>query len=266
MAAGDVTNHFVHVAAAERYHRHRPYFHPRVIDAIRTRLALAQSLPVALDVGCGTGHSAMALRAIADRVVAVDGSEAMLAAAPAVDGIDYLCAQAETLPFTNSSFPLITVSMAFHWFDRDRFLAEAVRLLEPGGWLVLYGYNYTKVMSHEPGFPEWVKGSLLKRYPLTSRNGTSVTEPELAAHGLTLRERTEFDERRDYGLEEYTQHILTHSYVINRVDGGGETLEEAAQWIRGGLAPFFRGAAVRKLEFSGWITWVQKEAQHSPAV
>lgn len=261
-----VTNHFVHPSAAARYHKHRPYFHPRVVEAIRERLSLSSPLPVALDVGCGTGHSAIALREIADRVIAVDASPAMLAAAPAAEGIEYVCAQAESLPFPEASFQLVTVSMAFHWFDRERFLAEVNRLLVNGGWLVLYGYNYTKAMRDEPGFATWVEEALLKRYPLSARNGTPVTDAELAVHGLIARGRTDFTEFRSYSLEDYAQNVLTHSYVIARVEGGAETFAEASQWIREGLSPFFRGFSRRDFEFSGWTTWVQKGSLPVPGV
>lgn len=190
----------------------------------------------------------------------------MLAVAPVTDGIEYVCAQAETLPFPDAGFPLITVSMAFHWFDRDRFLTEANRLLAPGGWLVLYGYNYTKSMRDEPGFATWVSEQLLQRYPLGARNGTPVTDDELTGHGLAPRGRTEFTEFRSYSLDGYTRNVLTHSYVISRVEGGQETLEDATKWLRAGLAPFFRDATERDFEFSGWMTWVQKSATRRPAV
>jgi len=260
MSPEPVRNHFVHRTAAERYQRHRPYFHPRIIELVRARLALAQPLPRALDVGCGTGQSAVALRAIAAEVTATDISEAMLASAPAADGIRYVCAPAEQLPFAAASFPLVTVSMAFHWFDRPRFLAEAARVLEPGGWLILYGYHFTKLMAGVPAFTAWIEGAYQARFPLTPRHGEPVSEADLAPHGLVLTDRSDFTDYRPYSAEAYADSMLTHSNVIARIESGAESLESARAWLRAGLAPFFDGVASRDFGFAGWISWVRKPA------
>jgi len=256
--AETVRNDFVHRAAAERYREHRPYFHPRFVEEIRQRLRLKQPLPEALDVGCGTGQSAVALRAIARQVTATDISQAMLSAAPPAEGICYLCAPAEDLPLASARFPLITVSMAFHWFDRRKFLGEAARLLSANGWLVLYGYNYTKVMVGVPAFTEWFEQKFLVRYPLGPRHGPPVSEEDLAPHMLSLIDRTAFTETRDYTVEGYARTLLTHSNVIHQIEGGAETLKSATAWIEAGLRPFFAGAPARALEFSGWAAWIQK--------
>ena len=82
-------NYFAHQTAAARYAKSRPYFHPLVIERIRVFLGLAGRVPVGLDVACGTGQSALALTEIADSVMAVDISPAMLAHAPAHPRIRY---------------------------------------------------------------------------------------------------------------------------------------------------------------------------------
>lgn len=252
-----VTNHFVHATAAARYAEDRPYFHPRVIALIRDRLQLAAPLPCALDVGCGTGMSARALREIAREVIATDASPAMLAQAPALPGIHYRVAPAESLPFAAAAFPLLTVALAFHWFDRPRFLAEAARVLAPGGWLILYGHQHSKTIAGAEGYRRWYEEEYLRHYPLTARNGEPVSPADLVPHGLELRERSEFAELRPYTAEGFTRVLLTHSNVIRRVADGVETLAAAAAWINAGLAPFFQGQA-RDCGFTGWIAWIQK--------
>lgn len=255
----EVVNHFVHRSAAERYARHRPFFHPLVIARIRERLQLASPLPRTLDVGCGSGHSAVALRAIADRVFATDASAAMLAAAPPADGISYLRAPAEALPFGAAEFPLLTVSMAFHWFDRPRFLAEAARVLVPGGWLVLYGHNHSERLAADPDFAAW-RDTYHRRYPRTARHGTPVSDADLAPHGLVLRERSEFSDPIRYTAADFARYLMTHSNVIQVVDAGRESADSAETWIRDSLQPLFRDGATREFPFDGWISWIQKPA------
>ena len=74
-------NYFAHQTAAERYAKSRPYFHPLVIDRIRAFLHIQSPVPVAVDVACGTGQSALALTEIASSVIAADIAPAMLAQA-----------------------------------------------------------------------------------------------------------------------------------------------------------------------------------------
>ena len=86
----NLVNFFAHKTAAERYARSRPYFHPLVIERIRAFLGLKRPLPVAVDVACGTGQSALALTEIAESVIATDLSPSMLAHAPAHERIRYV--------------------------------------------------------------------------------------------------------------------------------------------------------------------------------
>src|SRR4030095_15824870 len=128
---------FVYRTVAERYAKYRPYFHPLVINRIKTYLGLSKPVQRALDVGCGTGQSTLALKEIADSVIGVDISDEMLELAQQRPGIEYINAHAENLSVLESdSFDLITSSMAYHWFNRDRFLAEARRVLRDRGWRV----------------------------------------------------------------------------------------------------------------------------------
>jgi len=57
----------------------------------------------------------------------------MLALAPKLANVVYQEADAEDLPFEEEKFDLITVGLAFHWFDQKRFLREAWRVLKRAG-------------------------------------------------------------------------------------------------------------------------------------
>ncbi len=70
----------------------------------------------------------------------------MLAQAEPTLNVAYACSSAERLPFLDASFDLLTVALAFHWFDRDPFLTEARRVLSPNGWLVIYDNAFLAVM------------------------------------------------------------------------------------------------------------------------
>jgi SAM-dependent methyltransferase len=96
-----------------------------------------------LEVGCGTGHW---LRLVGDRGVRVTGLDAsaqMLAYAKAqAPGASLAQGFAERLPWANESFDRVFCINAFHHFsDKVGFLAEAVRVLRPGGLMMTAGLD-----------------------------------------------------------------------------------------------------------------------------
>ncbi|MCB9153636.1 MAG: class I SAM-dependent methyltransferase [Caldilineae bacterium] len=127
----NVTNLFVHSSAAKRYASARPFFHPLIAARIAAFTGIAR-FARALDVACGTGQSSRALTEIADHVDAVDVSPEMIAEAEPHERVSYHTGRAEAVPFPDRTFDLVTVGLAFHWFDQADFLREAHRVLQTG--------------------------------------------------------------------------------------------------------------------------------------
>jgi ubiquinone/menaquinone biosynthesis C-methylase UbiE len=90
--------------------------------------------PAVLDLGCGTGLSTRQLQADGFLVTGCDLSEQMIDEARlASQGIDYVVARAESLPFPDNHFDGVTAFTAFHWFDNSEALIEIYRILKNGG-------------------------------------------------------------------------------------------------------------------------------------
>lgn len=113
-------------------------------ESLGILLELVQPQPEwqALDIATGAGHTALTFAPHVARVVATDLTEAMLqktaelAAQQGLTNVETKYADAESLPFDDNSFDLVTCRLAFHHFpDPHQALAEFARVLKPGGRL-----------------------------------------------------------------------------------------------------------------------------------
>jgi ubiquinone/menaquinone biosynthesis C-methylase UbiE len=94
-------------------------------------------------VGCGTGRWLVELFPIAREVYGMDLSFGMLRQArQRAEPFSLICGHASHLPFPDSVFDLIFCVNAFHHFPQPAaFVAEARRLLRPGGALAIIGMD-----------------------------------------------------------------------------------------------------------------------------
>ena len=111
-------------------------------------VALAQpsSDDVVVDVGAGTGLLTLALAPQVDKVWAIDVSAAMIdylttkAASAELDNVETATATAISLPLVDGSASLVVSNYCFHHLadaDKERGIAEAFRVLRPGGRAVI---------------------------------------------------------------------------------------------------------------------------------
>jgi len=94
-----------------------------------------------LDAGCGVGMYAAAFRRFTDAAYGVDLDPEKIAQA-AESGTNLVVAFVEALPFAGCSFDVVLSHEVIEHVSEDRAaLAEAVRVLKPGGRLVIYAPN-----------------------------------------------------------------------------------------------------------------------------
>lgn len=149
-----------------------------------------------LDVGCGSGLATQVLAEAGADVTAVDltdwavATTTMRLAAFGLDG-EVVQADAEELPFANESFDVV-----FSWgvimmsTDMERALRELVRVLRPGGQLILMLYN-----RHSLFYPVY---KLMARFlPLFRRFGFQFEGARAGEReGLIVRHLTRDEARR----------------------------------------------------------------------
>jgi ubiquinone/menaquinone biosynthesis C-methylase UbiE len=105
--------------------------------------ALASGARHALDVGCGAGHTALALAAQGLQVVALDLTVEMLAQGQSLAderglAVRFERGDVEALPFEANHFDLVTSRYSAHHYPApQRAVAEVARVLRPGGRFLL---------------------------------------------------------------------------------------------------------------------------------
>jgi len=129
-------------ALAARYAAYRPHYPPALVEALA---AACGDRGVAWDVGCGSGQLSVALAARFVRVIASDPAQAQLDHAERHPQVEYRCAPAEASGLADASVDLAVAAQSAHWFDWPRFVAEAGRVVRPGGLVALITYRNAEV-------------------------------------------------------------------------------------------------------------------------
>jgi SAM-dependent methyltransferase len=124
----------------ENYVRYRPGYPPEVIAELKCECGLTSSHVVA-DIASGTGIWTRQLLENGNPVFAVEPNAEMREAGERLLAVfakfNSVVGTAEATTLADQSVDFVTAAQAAHWFDRERARREFVRILKPGGWLVL---------------------------------------------------------------------------------------------------------------------------------
>ena len=138
MPASNATSRFSDRVA--NYVLYRPGYPPQVIQGLKAECGLAPRHAVA-DIASGTGiwtrmllENGNSVFGIEPNVEMREAGERLLAAFPRFSSV---AGTAEATTLADHSVDFVTAAQAAHWFDRARSRREFVRILKPGGWLVL---------------------------------------------------------------------------------------------------------------------------------
>lgn len=187
----------------EEYDRYRPGFpDAAALEIIPTRVSSV------LDLGAGTGKFTELLTDLADRVIAVEPSAAMLDVLRAkLPGVETHIAGAESIPLPDGVVDAVTVAQAFHWFDRDAACAEIRRVLVPGGVLGL-------LWNHSDPECAWDRACHRVAHPAVAENDVTTASAADELPGFAFDRRAEIAWSETITRADYIARWLTVSSFL----------------------------------------------------
>jgi SAM-dependent methyltransferase len=123
---------------ADLYARARPTY-PDALFAFIASVAPARDR--AWDCATGNGQAAFGLARHFAHVEATDASAEQVANAVGGPGVRFSVQAAERTEFPDASFDAVCVAQALHWFELERFYAEARRVMKPRAVIAVWGYT-----------------------------------------------------------------------------------------------------------------------------
>src|SRR5580704_14420666 len=124
----------------DNYVRYRPGYPGEVLDLLKKKCSLTTDSVIA-DIASGTGIFTRVLLDNGNRVFGVEPNAEMRRAGEEFlrsdPGFTSVAGTAEATTLPDHAVNLVTAAQAAHWFDREKARREFIRILKPGGWLVL---------------------------------------------------------------------------------------------------------------------------------
>jgi ubiquinone/menaquinone biosynthesis C-methylase UbiE len=122
------------------YVRYRSGYPPAVLDLLHSECGLRPGHVIA-DIGSGTGFLSELFLKNGNRVFGVEPNEAMRQAGEeylaSYHGFTSVNGSAEATTLDDASADFVSAAQAFHWFEPVAARREFVRILKPGGWVVV---------------------------------------------------------------------------------------------------------------------------------
>lgn len=154
-----------------------------------------------VDFGSGTGLSTRAWAERADEVVGIEASPEMrdqAEQATTAENVRFVQAYAQATGLEDHVADIVTSSQSFHWMEPASTLAEAARILRPGGVFAAYDYDWPPVIHPDV---EAAFGEMLKR----------VAEKREEGGRMRYAKEGHLERIRESGHFRFTREVVLHS-------------------------------------------------------
>jgi SAM-dependent methyltransferase len=216
--------------AAEDYGTFRAGFPDSIFDRL-AEFNVGRPADSIVDLGTGTGTLARGFALRGCDVVGVDPDPRMLSEAKKLDrqsdvSIRYVEANAESTDLDAGIADVVTAGQCWHWFDQSRVIAEVIRLLGPGGKLVIANFDWLPLAGNVVEAtealimrynPDWHFGGGLGMYPQYL--------PALSSAGLQNIQTFSYDMDAPYTPEAWRGRIRASAGVAALDAGSAQSFD-----------------------------------------
>jgi SAM-dependent methyltransferase len=209
---------------SEDYAKHRQGFPPRFHAMIAERGLFAPGMRV-LDVGTGTGAVARELAARGADVLGLDPAPGQIGAArrlAAAQGVSARFAEglAERTGQPDAAFDLVVAAQCWHWFDRGLAAAEAMRVLKPGGALLICHFDWLPLPGSVAHASEFLIEAHNPRWPMARTTGFYPGwAADLSTAGFAALEFAGFDHAALYSHADWRGRVRASAGVGGALSG-----------------------------------------------
>ncbi|MHB8215708.1 MAG: class I SAM-dependent methyltransferase [Candidatus Sulfotelmatobacter sp.] len=212
MPASNATSRFSD--RVDNYVRYRPGYPAEVLDALKAECKLMPSHWIA-DIASGTGLWSRLLLENGNPVFGVEPNAEMREAGARLmatfPNFTSVPGTAEATTLAAQSVDFVTAAQAAHWFDRRPARREFMRILKPGGWLVLL---WNERLTHSTAFLREYEQLLLTfgtdykdvRHERTTEAVNEFFDPEPF-------EERKFEMRQEFDYAGVEGRLLSSSYA-----------------------------------------------------
>ena len=211
----------------ENYVKYRPDYPREIIGFLESKCDLTHETVIA-DIGCGTGISSRLFLENCNRVIGVEPNAAMRGAA--VEFLDVFpdfaivdgTSDNTTLP--DASVDMVVAAQAFHWFDPEKTRTEFIRILKPGGYIVLIWNE--RQLDTTPFLVEYEALLVKYAYDYGTVRHENIKKQELDDFFQKEYGSATFQNVQIFDFEGLKGRMLSSSYMPNETDAVFATMIE----------------------------------------
>ncbi|HUO41847.1 MAG TPA: class I SAM-dependent methyltransferase [Methylomirabilota bacterium] len=196
------------------YWKYRPRYPEALHRFVEQELGLVGGSIIA-DVGSGTGILSELFVKRGYTVFAIEPNREMRSTAEELlrnhSNFKSIDATAENTTLPSASVDFITAGQAFHWFDPIKAKFEFLRILEPGGWVLLI-WNVRKLSTGLMSEYDTLVNEFADRQFAYRTTKDRIGEAGLRSFLGQYREKR-FENRQVFDLEGLQGRLLSSSYV-----------------------------------------------------
>lgn len=216
----------------ENYVKYRPDYPREILGLLGRECGLTRDSVVA-DIGCGTGISTRVFLENGNRVFGVEPNDAMRdAAVKDLSQFPWFVpvkGTAEDTTLSTASMDMVVAAQAFHWFDPTLSRAEFLRILKPGGHIVLiWNERRLDVDAFHIAYEK-----LLLEYARDYKNvrHDNISRLELDTFFPAGYKEAAFDNYQEFDFEGLKGRMLSASYMPNVGDDRYEAMVEELRML-----------------------------------